>query len=75
LPAGWRRADYPDWLGKPHDAGALPRRSQMVEPKELSAVKELSCVSKYEHGNMKTVHAVRMKVTRVTKKNDFPDPN
>jgi hypothetical protein len=23
LPTGWRRADYTDWLGKPHDAGAF----------------------------------------------------
>jgi len=23
LPTGWRRADFTNWLGKPHDAGAF----------------------------------------------------
>ena len=25
-PTDWRRADYTDWLGKPHDAGAFRRK-------------------------------------------------
>jgi hypothetical protein len=27
LPTGWRRADYTDWLGKPHGAGASEAKS------------------------------------------------
>jgi hypothetical protein len=30
LLTGWRRADYPDWLGKPHDAVPSEAKSDGV---------------------------------------------
>jgi hypothetical protein len=42
--------------------------------KEIGHTSELSCVSKYESSNKKTVYSIKMKVQSVTKKANFPEP-
>jgi hypothetical protein len=42
--------------------------------KQFETSKELSCVSKYEVGNKKTVYSIKMKVRKVTKNANFSEP-
>jgi hypothetical protein len=45
------------------------------EPKDLARVRSLSCVSKYVHGDIRTVHSIQMNVRKVDKTIKFPDVN
>jgi len=48
LPTGWRRADYTNWLGKPHDADAFRgevRWSDASRPRHAQAADRLSPVN------------------------------